>query len=98
MTDVEATIIEIAATYRNWGKWRAEDQLGTLNYITPAKVAQAAGLARPGVVFSLSIAFDTPGPQTGNMNRFNPVHTMLEDGTSAPLVQVLETILDVVRP
>lgn len=80
MTDVEATIVEIAARYRNWGKWGAEDQLGTLNYITPARVAQAAGLVRRGAVFSLSITFDSGGPQTGNLNRFNPVHTMLEDG------------------
>jgi kynurenine formamidase len=80
MTDIETTIVETAAKYRNWGKWGAEDQLGTLNYITPARVARAAGLVRQGIVFSLSIAFDSAGPQTGHLNRFNPVHTMLEDG------------------
>jgi kynurenine formamidase len=80
MTGVETTIVETAVKYRNWGKWGGDDQLGTLNYITPAKVAQAAGLVKRGVVFSLSMAFDSAGPQTGHLNRFNPVHTMLEDG------------------
>ena len=27
---------------KNWGKWGDDDELGTLNYITPDKVAAAA--------------------------------------------------------
>src|SRR5438270_9028281 len=80
MTDVEAMIVEAAARYRNWGRWGAEDQLGTLNYVTSEKVAAASRLVKEGRVFSLSIPFDVTGPQNGNLNRFNPVHTMLEDG------------------
>ena len=35
---------DVAKRVRNWGKWGPHDQLGTLNYITPEKVLQAAGL------------------------------------------------------
>jgi kynurenine formamidase len=33
---------------RNWGRWGADDQAGTLNLITPAKRVAAAGLVRSG--------------------------------------------------
>jgi hypothetical protein len=33
---------------RNWGRWGADDQLGAINLITPAKRAAAARLARTG--------------------------------------------------
>lgn len=38
----------------NWGRWGKEDQLGTVNLITPAKRKQAAALVREGVSVSLS--------------------------------------------
>src|SRR5579863_4090202 len=37
----------------NWGKWGKDDQLGSLNYITPAKRRQAAALVKTGIVVSL---------------------------------------------
>jgi kynurenine formamidase len=80
MTETEAIIIAAAEKYRNWGKWGAEDQLGTLNYITPAKIAEASQLAREGKVFSLALPLDQHGPQNGSLGRFNPVHAMLADG------------------
>ncbi len=80
MTETEAMIITAAEKYRNWGKWGAEDQLGTLNYITHTKIAEAGRLARQGKVFSLALPLDSRGPQNGSMNRFNPVHSMLADG------------------
>jgi|GEM_PF-2765980 len=66
--------------YRNWGKWGPDDQIGTLNYITPEKVVQAAKLVQKGKVFSLSIPFDGNGPQNGGIRRFNPMGFMLRDG------------------
>jgi kynurenine formamidase len=80
MTETEAIILAAAEKYRNWGKWGAQDQLGTLNYITPAKIAEASRLARQGNVFSLALPLDQRGPQNGSMGRFNPVHAMLADG------------------
>ena len=80
MTEIETIITQTGEKYRNWSKWGAEDQLGTLNYITPAKIAEASGLVKHGKVFSLALSLDNKGPQRGNMNRFNPVHSMLADG------------------
>ena len=85
MSTAEIAIAEAAEKYRNWGKWGADDQFGTLNYITPEKIAGAAGLVKRGIVFSLALSLDSSGPQVGSlataMNRFNPVHTMLSDGS-----------------
>src|SRR4029078_6237131 len=66
--------------YRNWGRWGATDELGTVNFITPAKVKAAAQLVRQGKVISLAIPFDSNGPQTGFGGRVNPLHHMLQDG------------------
>ena len=38
----------------NWGRWGDEDQLGTVNLITPAKRKQAAALVEEGVAVSLA--------------------------------------------
>lgn len=38
----------------NWGRWGDDDELGTLNLITPAKRIQAAALVTDGVTVSLS--------------------------------------------
>jgi kynurenine formamidase len=75
-----STVRALARKYRNWGKWGADDELGTLNYITPEKIVAAARLVRQGKVFSLAIPFDNKGPQTGFGGRTNPQHFMLQDG------------------
>jgi hypothetical protein len=38
----------------NWGRWGKEDQLGTVNLITPEKRKQAASLVRTGTVVTLA--------------------------------------------
>ena len=38
----------------NWGRWGDDDELGTLNLITPAKRIQAAALVTAGITVSLS--------------------------------------------
>ena len=38
----------------NWGRWGKDDQLGTMNLITPAKRKQAAALVKDGVSVSLA--------------------------------------------
>ena len=76
MNDVK----ELSQKYKNWGKWGPNDQLGTLNYITPEKVVEAAKLVKQGKSISLAIPFDDKGPQTGSFGRFNPIHFMLQDG------------------
>ena len=39
---------------RNWGRWGPDDQKGTANLITPAKVQAAVKLATAGIVVSLA--------------------------------------------
>jgi kynurenine formamidase len=83
MTDTQhdrTTVKALAERYRNWGKWGPDDELGTVNYISPQKVIQAAGLVRKGKVFSLALPLDGSGPMTGAYGRVNPIHVMLQDG------------------
>ena len=68
----------------NWGRWGPDDEIGTLNNITPQNIIAAAKLIRKGKVFSLALNFDSNGPQNGRWgNRFNPIHTMLTSGVDA---------------
>jgi kynurenine formamidase len=83
--DPEGAIAEAAKTYSNWGRWGADDVLGTLNFLDAAKRREGAALVRRGVSFSLSQRFDMDGPQKGWRRRTNPVHTMLDTGTDAAL-------------
>ncbi len=45
----EAEVVGYLARLSNWGRWGPEDELGTLNLVTPAKRAAAARLVRDGV-------------------------------------------------
>jgi hypothetical protein len=70
----------LAARYTNWGRWGPEDQLGTLNHVTPADRVAAASLIRSGEMLSLSIPVDSSGPQNAASGRPNPIHVMTVDG------------------
>jgi hypothetical protein len=78
-----ATVRRLAERCSNWGRWGADDQLGTLNHIRPEDVVAAAALVRSGRTFSLAIPVDEQGPQTGGFGRFNPIHLMIRDGNAA---------------
>ncbi|WP_035770479.1 cyclase family protein [Arthrobacter castelli] len=81
--DALASITAMAQRHNNWGRWGADDRLGTLNFIDAAKRVEAAGLVQTGRTFSLSQPFDTNGPQKGWRRRTNPVHTMTDTGVDA---------------
>ncbi|WP_409427212.1 cyclase family protein [Mycobacterium sp. SMC-11] len=70
----------VAESVRNWGRWGDADELGTLNLITPAKVAEAAALVRHGKIFPLGVDFGSSGPQGALQFRHNPIHVMTVDG------------------
>jgi kynurenine formamidase len=79
---------EAAEKFKNWGKWGADDHVGTLNYVSAEDIVAAARLVRQGKVISLALNFDSKGPQGAKstypaMGRVNPVHTMLRTGTDA---------------
>src|SRR5215510_16101183 len=47
--DIDRLMVELS----NWGRWGKEDQLGTMNLITPEKRRQAYGLVKEGGTVSL---------------------------------------------
>ncbi len=62
---------------KNWGRWGADDERGTLNLITPEKTRQALGLAKEGVTVSCAL----PLPVAAGPMNFRPVaHMMLRAG------------------
>jgi kynurenine formamidase len=65
----------------NWGRWGADDQRGTLNFVTPEIIKKAASLVTTGKAISLQLPLDDKGPQTGAFGRVNPVHQMAATGT-----------------
>jgi kynurenine formamidase len=69
--------LELSSKVRNWGRWGDDDELGTLNLITPEVVRKAAGCVQQGKAFSLAIPLSANGPQRGNIpGKFNPIRTM----------------------
>jgi kynurenine formamidase len=82
-SDPESAIAAAAKRCSNWGRWGAEDVLGTLNFLDEAKRCEGAACVRRGASFSLAQRFDMDGPQKGWRRRTNPVHTMLDTGTDA---------------
>ncbi len=46
----------------NWGRWGANDERGTANFITPAVIAQAAAEVKRGAVFFCGVPMDNAPP------------------------------------
>jgi kynurenine formamidase len=57
-----------------WGVFGDDDQVGTINLLTPARVVNAAGSIRNGRVFSLNLPIDIPNPPL--FGRGKHVHTI----------------------
>ena len=65
----------------NWGRWGADDDLGTLNYITPEKRIAAAKLVQKGIsVGCARMIYPEQAPDLPN----SPLHYMINTGESAP--------------
>jgi kynurenine formamidase len=57
----------IYESVKNWGRWGPDDQLGTLNLITPERVRTAGSLVRSGRRVSMAIPINTvAGPDNPN--------------------------------
>jgi hypothetical protein len=77
----------------NWGRWGADDQLGTLNLVTPEVTRAAAGLIELGEAVSCAQPwqFATSGPLTGSPSEEQarlPEYRLLpvsEDGPPGPM-------------
>ncbi|MCT9083669.1 cyclase family protein [Streptomyces fulvoviolaceus] len=70
---------DIAKRVNNWGRWGADDEIGTLNLITDEVVREAAKEIRTGRRVPLALPLRQDGVQTGLMpGRVNPLHTMVQ--------------------
>src|SRR5882757_7215574 len=68
----------LARAVNNWGRWGSDDELGTLNLVTPDVVRRGAALVKKGKAFSLALPLGSDGPQIGLIpGRINPLRTML---------------------
>lgn len=69
---------ELAERVKNWGRWGADDERGTLNLITAEVVQRGLAAAKTGKTFSLAIPLSEDGPQIGLIEgRDNPTRRML---------------------
>jgi kynurenine formamidase len=72
----------------NWGRWGPDDELGTLNLITPHNRVRAAGLVREGVSVSCAHPINT----VADVENIAPaMHYMLRAGDVADGVTVTST-------
>jgi kynurenine formamidase len=84
-TSIDARVDALARRLSNWGRWGADDELGTLNLITPEKRLEAAACVKSGSVLSLALELRSDRPQAPGSGRLNPQHVMTETGTDAAM-------------
>ncbi len=86
----EADVVRMIETLSNWGRWGADDELGTVNFITPAKRRQAARLVEDGVSVTCSRPIST---EITADTTFQPLRFMVDSGEgrdTAPPERILE--------
>ncbi len=73
----ESEVLGYFKSLSNWGRWGADDELGTLNLVTPEKRVSAVGLVKDGVTVSCArpIVTDAATDVT-----FQPQRYMVESG------------------
>ena len=82
MTDtVVPNFKDLGARLSNWGRWGGDDELGTLNFVTPECRVAAAALVRSGRTFDLGMAIDSEGVMKHGAiaGRFDAIHLMLRN-------------------
>ena len=67
----------------NWGRWGKDDQLGTVNLITPEKRKQAASLVKSGIVVSLA-----PTTMAGKIGRGGPGPAFVGPSADSPTINL----------
>ncbi|QFQ86681.1 cyclase family protein [Paracoccus kondratievae] len=76
----------------NWGRWGAEDEVGALNFLTPAEVMRGVASVRSGKIFTLQVQMGHPKgdpvwPGRHPAQRFNIMdkgHFLCGDGPEFP--------------
>lgn len=67
-----------------WGDWGANDELGRINLLTPAKVLEGIREVQEGISFCLSLPLDFPGGTVLNQRRHPPKIAPTEDMDGVP--------------
>ncbi len=67
---------ELGKELSNWGRWGDDDEIGTMNFVTPQKRVEAAKLVKTGKVIDMGIPYDKNGPFLPDGFRQNPTHLM----------------------
>jgi kynurenine formamidase len=73
----------LARELSNWGRWGADDELGTLNLITEYNRVVAGACVRTGTVHSLALELRGDLPQPAGSGRPNAQHVMTATGIDA---------------
>jgi len=71
----------------NWGRWGAEDEKGTLNYLTPAMVRKSASMVKSGRTVSMSRPIETSAAvdnATPMVHRMTRLYHRPKDGSEEP--------------
>lgn len=76
---IPSSFTQLAARVSNWGRWGAEDQLGTLNLVDDEARRRGAAAVRQGSAFALGLPLSAEeGIQVGFVEgRVNPSRTMV---------------------
>ena len=76
-------IYDTAKELSNWGRWGKDDQIGTLNNVTPEDVIAAGRLIKKGKTFALGLDLKEKIQSGLFGGRWNMIHQMLATGTDA---------------
>jgi kynurenine formamidase len=63
----------------NWGRWGADDEIGCLNYLTPAEVLRGVAEIKDGKVFTLAVPIGNPGGDPVWPGRSGATRLMTQD-------------------
>jgi len=70
-------LAELSAKVSNWGRWGADDELGTANLLTDEATRRGVAAVRSGRTVSLAVDLKADGIQVGQpARRYNPIVTL----------------------
>jgi kynurenine formamidase len=82
MTEVPTMDVLLKDSPTNWGKWGPDDEVGALNYLTPAEVLRGVQHIRSGAVFTLQRLIGDPKGDPVWPGRSPAERTMILDESS----------------
>src|SRR5713226_7575513 len=64
---------------KNWGRWGANDELGSLNFLTNEEVMRGVRAVKQGKTFMLGVPVARPQGDPLHPIRSQPIHTLTHD-------------------